>query len=332
MKRLLTLILLLVSLTATGQKKKDNFFHDLNEFLEMREQKAYAKLDTSYIGRYDYPWNGKTFIKSTGLHMSSTFGGNIALATGLRQRVGLGISYRGFGLSYSRALGKRFNVDLGIDSYGKHFCFEYTLKATTDLAGSIHLTTGDYNVDDVNKLLLFSNKLNLLYSFNSRFSYAAAMKQSKIQRRSAGSFIAGLSWAVWDILILDENPSWYDMYEFNYFYQRFSIGAGYGYNLVLGRQHWLLHASLVPMWSFYEMQGYRSKGVVTRESYPYGHFAFAGTARAGVYYRWGDRWSVGFSGVVNQMVSSNLISRKNPDYMRFGAQEWHMNITLNCRF
>ena len=323
----LATLLLLFPLSAAGQQK-DSFWRDLNAFLDMRADKAYAKTDTTYVGRYPYKWDSRVFYKSTGLHMVSTFGNNLSLSTGMCHRAGLGISYRGLGLSYSHAIGKKINLDLGIDSYGKHFCFEYALKATTGIQGSL-LDEADSSEGDP---MLLSSKLNLFYSFNPRFSYAAAMKQSKIQRRSAGSFIAAISWWAWDIILLDENPSLMDFYEYNYFYQRFSIGAGYGYNLVLGRQHWLLHTSLVPMWSVYEMQGWRRKEVKERDNYPYGKIAFSGTARAGVYYRWGTRWSIGFSGTVNQLASVNRFSSKNPDYKRFGAQEWQMNLTLLCRF
>ena len=332
-KRLLPLVLLLVcSLPAAGQQR-DSFWRDLNDFLDMRADKAYAKTDTTYVGRYPYHWDARLFVRSTGFHFVSTYGGDIALTTGLRNRIGIGLAWRGLGLSISHAIGEKYNLSLGLDSYGQHFCFEYALKATTALKGTIQLDSHDLHWDNVENLLLISNKLNIFYSFNPRFSYAAAMKQTKIQRRSAGSFIAAVSWAVWDILLMDEDPlQLEDFYQANYFYQRFSVGAGYGYNLVLGRQHWLLHASLVPMWSVYEMQSWRERGVKDRAHYPYGKIAYTGTARAGVYYRWGERWSVGFSGVINQMASTNHFSGKKDDFMRFGAQEWQMNLALAYRF
>ena len=146
-------------------------------------------------------------------------------------------------------------------------------------------------------------------------------------------FIAELSWSVWDMLFLEETERTLDsFYEANYFYQRFSIGAGYGYNLVLGQQHWLLHASLIPMWTFYEMLGWRKDGKRERVNYPYGKIAYAGSAHVGVYYRWGTRWSLGFSSVVNQMASSPHFSSKASGFQRFGGQEWQAILSLGCRF
>lgn len=332
MNRFLFLLLLFVSVSAACQNR-DNFWYDLNAFLDKYADKAYAKTDTEYVGRYNYRWDARTFDKASGLHVVSTFGGDINITSGICNRVGVGLSFRGVGLSFSKTIGKRNTHELVFDSYGKHFCFEYALRATNKLTGTVNMyESGDYS-RKIDNLLLVANKLNLFYSFNRRFSYAAAMNQTKIQRRSAGSFIAALSWIFWDMVFVDEGKRIIDaFYDSNYFYQRFSIGAGYGYNLVLGNQHWLLHASLVPMWTFYEMQGWRQHGERERRNYPYGKICYSGTARAGIYYRWADRWSIGFSGVVNQMASRTKLSKKSEVFDRFGAQEWQATLSLAYRF
>ena len=76
----------------------------------------------------------------------------------------------------------------------------------------------------------------------------------------------------------------------------------------------------------------RQEGIRERQRYPYGMICYTGIARAGVYYRWGDRWSLGFSGVGNHMSSSNHFSRKQPGYLSFSGQEWQMTLSLSCRF
>ena len=340
MKRpfLISLLCCLLPLTASAQEK-DSFFRDLNDFLNMRENKSYAKLDSNYIGRYPYHWDARLFAKSTGLNIVLDGNGSGHLTTGMSTRAGVGLSYRGVGLSYSRAIGRPIDIDLSFDSYGKHFGFEYAFRVSNDLKGEIafpYLPPLETNEN----VVLFSNKLNLFYNFNSRFSYAAAIKQTMIQRRSAGSFIIGASWWIWDIMQLqdDENAlsaqnNWvFEIYQSNLWYNRISIGAGYGYNLVLGREHWLLHASAIPMWTVYESATLRTENqrLVTR--YPYGLVSFTGSARAGVYYRWGTRWSLGFSGVGNLMVSKNNHDLVGKQYDRFLAQEWQMTLSLGVRF
>jgi hypothetical protein len=319
---------MLTGLAASAQSDR-NLWQKANDFLDSRDAKAMAKMDTSYVGSYPYHWDARLFAKTVGYRFVSSAMDAVELTTGMRNRVGVGLSYRGFGLSFSKAIGKKLNLDLGVESYGKHLGIEYALRATDRLAGTMTLPDGEKaNVQD-GDLILISNKLNLFYSFNPRFSYAAAMKQSMIQRRSAGSWIAGVSWSFWDILFRDGQ----EQYGFgNYFYQRFSVGAGYGYNLVLGRQHWLLHASVVPMWTFYDMESLRSGGTRVRTKYPFGKISFSGTARAGVYYRWKERWSIGLSGVVNQSVTKKHFSSKAADYSRVGAQEWQATLSLSCRF
>ena len=115
-------------------------------------------------------------------------------------------------------------------------------------------------------------------------------------------------------------------------YNRFSIGAGYGYNLVLGQAHWLLHASLIPMWTFYDSTRIRTDGASTRYSRPAGRIGVTGTARAGIYYRWTSRWSVGLSGIVNQMSSSSSFRIKPEGYTRFAAQDWQARLSVGFRF
>ena len=339
MRRFLLLFLLFLSLAASAQeKKKDNFFRDLSGFLNMRQDKKYAKLDSNYIGRYPYLWDARLFYNSTGLRINVDGVNDVDLATGMNHRAGIGLSYRGLGLSYSKAIGKKLNFNLALQSYGKHVGFEYALRFTTALKGTVHTPSKESPLEN---LVLGESRLNLFYSFNPRFSYAAAMKQSNIQRRSAGSFIASASWCLWDIVSLDgfgtvtdpeEVATIFDLLESNLLYNRVSIGAGYGYNWVFGNRHWLVHGSLVPMWTVYEATTEWDKGKRTHHPYPYGWVAFCATGRAAITYRWGDRWSLGLNGIINQMVSRNHLSKKGDDFHRFGAQDWQIRLSLGFRF
>lgn len=338
MKRLLLLSLLLLFFPLGASAQKDSFWKDLHDFLDMRADKAYARLDSNYLARYPYHWDARLFVKSSGLHITSVGLGEVDLSTGMSNRAGVGVSYRGVELSYSVALGKTLGFDLGLSSYGSKFGFEYTLRGSSALAGQVTLPGEGTRTAENGDLTLLASNLNAFYCFNPRFSYSAAMKQAKIQRRSAGSFIAAASWTVWDVMeagpeIISRKTSLQTFLDVtNLFYNRFSIGAGYGYNLVLGQAHWLLHASVIPMWTFYDATTRRVDGISTRITHPMGKFAFTGTARAGIYYRWGTRWSVGMSGVVNQMASSSSLRPGTQGYQRFGAQDWQMRLSFIVRF
>lgn len=349
MKRILLLSFLFLSLSAAAQQQKDSFWKDLNDFLNMREAKGYAKMDTTYIGRYPYHWDARLFYTSTGLRIDNVSDGRISLGTGMNHRVGVGLSYRGLGLSYSRAIGKKLNFNFTVDSYSKHLGIEYALRFTTGLKGTFDTPTE--LKPDLNSVLLGESRLNLFWSFNPRFSYAAAMKQSKIQRRSAGSFIAAASWSVWDVVSFKDGGEiavnanqaafkdkdltqtlLFELLASNMFYNRVSVGAGYGYNWVLRNQHWLLHASAVPMWSVYEATTIRREGVKVHTPYPNGWIAVSFTGRAGAYYRWADHWSVGLSGVINQMASRNFLNRSSQGFHLFSAHDWQFRLSLAYRF
>ena len=92
------------------------------------------------------------------------------------------------------------------------------------------------------------------YLFNGKhFSYAAAYDQSLIQRRSAGSFIAGLMYyhtsvaydgdQNWPLLLLMNNVG-------KIKFTQASAGAGYAYNWVPARGL-LVSAQVMPMLTFY---------------------------------------------------------------------------------
>jgi hypothetical protein len=107
-----------------------------------------------------------------------------------------------------------------------------------------HLEAGDVKMKMAN--------LAGYYVFNHRrFSYPAAFTQSYIQRRSAGSWLAGISYQGGTIETTDDlkarSPKSPDI---QIRIGHIGIGGGYGYNLVLG-QKWLLHLSILPTFVVY---------------------------------------------------------------------------------
>ncbi|MBQ6958802.1 MAG: DUF4421 family protein [Bacteroidales bacterium] len=333
----LLLFLLLLPLASPAQSR-DSFFADLNEFLDMRAAKNYAKWDTTYIDRYPYKWDARLFLNTEGLHLNTDGAADTKLSTGMSNRVGVSLSYRGLGLSYTRAIGRKLNFGFGFSTYGTHLGFEYALRASSRLSGAVQLPGEERRKADAGDLTLLASNLNLFYSFNPRFSYAAAMKQTRIQRRSAGSVIAAVSWTVWDILgagpdIISKQTSIQTFLEVtNLMYNRYSLGVGYGYNLVAGDAHWLFHASLIPMWTFYDSTHLRQEGETVKYRRPIGRYGITGTARAGIYYRWGTRWSVGLSSIVNQMSSSTSLRTQTEGYYHFEAQDWQARLSVGFRF
>ena len=93
---------------------------------------------------------------------------------------------------------------------------------------------------------------NFYWVFNNKkFSLPAALSQTVIQRRSAGSWIAELNYyrssikpqlrnagGIYPSIMVDANKITSS---------QISLGGGYAYNYVFGNEHCLLHTSFMPM-------------------------------------------------------------------------------------
>lgn len=88
MKRFLFAVLLLGFLPfSASAQREDSFWKYFNDFLDLRADKAYAKLDSNYIGRYSYHWNARLFLNTSGLHLVTEGPGYVRLSTGMSNRV-----------------------------------------------------------------------------------------------------------------------------------------------------------------------------------------------------------------------------------------------------
>ena len=224
-------------------------------------------IDSSYIEVPDLPWQivAKGIATQSDLHMRSTFDGTQMyqgvvgdvtveprIRTAITSSVGLWVGYRGWGIGYSASVAGDKGVDLDLESTSTRYYAKLRLHSfeggdfETRLRGYLadpeDATATPEPFDFVQPLYLSSPvkiKTQLLegvYIFNSnRFSYTAAYDQSVIQRRSAGSLVAGLRYFHSDYdyahdsnadLILNMN----DIGRIDT--RQVSIGAGYAYNWV----------------------------------------------------------------------------------------------------
>ncbi len=100
--------------------------------------------------------------------------------------------------------------------------------------------------------------LNIYYIFNhNKYSQAAAYCFSKIQKRSAGSFIAGLMMSNQDIKIdfsrlknsmkeyIPVDEQGFSIDNFRFHYREWNLIAGYAFNWVMGR-NWLFNVTCMP--------------------------------------------------------------------------------------
>lgn len=244
-------------------------------------------LDSRYIEMPQYPWHVmvQSSFRQTDLKMKSTLDGSQfpdgrpgealdwepRILTPLTTTVGVRVGYRGHGIGYSVNVGGDKGQNFTLSSTGKFYYvnFNYhtfktdepTVKTTgtywdDDTDEWVHETEtyrkGDVKLDAPIKARTMS--LNALYFFNYKhFSYAAANSQTFIQKRSAGSFVAGatLFHSKYDFvddlnaffIMLMNNAGCIKQWQAN-------VGAGYAYNWVPAKG-WLISGMAMPTLTVY---------------------------------------------------------------------------------
>ncbi len=212
-------------------------------------------LDDDMVAKFGESWE----TDFTGLHIDWL----MKLEQPMSTSVGVWVGYRGLGIGYSQALTKRSGRYFSLSSTGASYGVTLSLRSfeTDDLSARINLSYIDQSISDRNDdyVSYAPIKVNTLfldgyYVFNGkRYSQAAAYNQSVIQRRSAGSFLLGLSWYQssidlsdklnGDIILASNRIGKIKVHQGN-------IGFGYGYNWVPAR-NWLMNVMVMPTVAFY---------------------------------------------------------------------------------
>lgn len=324
MKKLFLIgMLLLLGLVAMTQEL------DLDgNFLSRRYNKI--TYDTNYIIRPQCKWTFKlrtmTLIqefRTKGEFEGTTFESN--LSTGLKPKLNVQVGYMGIalagGISFNKLKGQKDrDFDVKLNMYGKKFGFEIGLSGIESLHGNYMLDVpglpGVYLEDSTYVALPIDVEVpegkvsqavfnfNFYYAFNNKkFSYPAAFTQMFIQKKSAGSILAGGELHVNTINIGDTLT---DDELFRLRNVTYGLGVGYGYNFVLSR-HLLIHASALPYIVLHSRTVVRNymegKGNTVISEFPEVFII----GRAAVIYDFNTRW---FAGATGQMNWSNVNSKK----------------------
>ena len=213
------------------------------------------RYDTNYVVRPEGTLTLKVKLNQTGNDFNAKGTVNdlyckADLKTKNKTTVSIGASYRGISASLAinpakiRGAYKDYEFNLNYYSSNVNIDFSYqrsgSLTGETSRGGVVsRLEEGDVTLKVVN--------MAGYYSFNHKqFCFPAAFTQSYIQKRSAGSWLAGFSYQGGSIKTTDalklRNPNAPDI---TIKAGHVGIGGGYGYNWVLGKR-WLLHLSMLP--------------------------------------------------------------------------------------
>lgn len=252
-----TLLFTLVMITALSAQAEGGVRGFLKKVGTTIDSMTIRGLDRRYIEMPEKPWQIilQSNINQSDLKMSAVLDGKKMfddtwgdinweprIKTDVSSYVGLWAGYRGYGLGYSKDVsgnGSIFKLGMIGGAYGLSFRIH---KFRTD-EPSVHLSgyiptweeyTYTYPLFDPIKVRLLT--FDGYYLFNgSRFSYMAAYDQSVIQRRSAGSLMAGAMYyhstiAYDEGLNADFIMFMNDIGKMKQY--QVSLGGGYAYNLV----------------------------------------------------------------------------------------------------
>jgi len=354
----LVFIALLAMLTVQAQA--GDWWRKIKNWVDSADVKG---CDTAYVRLSDkgFVAYGNTVL--TGTHISLRYdyqpgNANGKVLTGqLNTRVAtlasVGVSYRGWGLSYSRDFSGYNDTEWAFTTYGQSYGAEFRIHNSHSLAGSLDtlqdVTTQVGYTVDVNACHQKTIIANVYYVSNrGRFSLPAAMSHTVIQRRSCGAWLAllNLHYASTDI---DKGIGMRLSMEFNYDGQygtgnlyrlvqsQVSLGGGYAYNWVFGSEHNLLHASLMPMVSLYHRNvGHynvrysdRNSQLIrtSREEKELEQlFSFNAAAHLSYVHNSGPIVT-GFQGILNL---DNLSTRNNR--LRLTTYDWYLRFFVGYRF
>ena len=226
------------------------------------------------------------------------------LSTKHKATISIGAAYRGISAAYSinpaKLKGFYDDYELNINYYASRFCIDASYQRSSSLSGD--MTVGDKNLGMAEgEADMKVYNITGYYVFNHRrYCVSAAYNQSYIQRRSAGSWLAGLSYQGGSIETSDERKERYpDDHDVRIYVGHVGIGGGYGYNLVLGRK-WLLNLTFLPTFVVYN----RNKLTINDESQHAGRMKFnmLFNERVAVVYNFSSRYFVGLTGVATNSL------------------------------
>lgn len=189
-------------------------------------------------------------------HVPFTFDG--LLSTQGSAQLSLGISYRGWGLSYSRDISDFKDSELAFMTYGQTYGAEFRLHDSHSLRTvAIEMPDGSLvegpspDESSISRCHNLTFQANTYYVFNHRqFSLPAARSHTVIQRRSSGSLLAALNYR-----FVRTHQSADKLKQ-----SHVQLGGGYAYNWVWRDGRCLLNATAMPTFSVW------SKCHVTNET------------------------------------------------------------------
>ncbi len=303
-----TLILsVITTIEATAQTRDQQMRSKVDSVLAERYYKT--PYDTNYVVRPEGKLTLKVRINQTGndFHAKGTVNdiySKADLRTSHKTTFSVAAIYRGIGIGMAvnpaKWKGIYKDYEFNLNYYSNRLSLDFSYQRSESLAGDIYR---DDNLQQMQSGDITMKVANLAgyYTFNHRrFSFPAAFTQSFIQQRSAGSWLAGISYQGGSLKtssgLKERNPN---APEVSIEIGHIGIGGGYGYNWVLGKK-WLLHFSMLPTFVVYN----RNKFTVNdeRKHAKRMRFNMLFNERVAIVHNFSSRYFAGATLVMNNSV------------------------------
>ena len=308
----------------TEAEAQKEFAHRVDSVLAERYSKTVY--DTNYVVRPDGRLTLKLRLNQSGnnIHAKGTENGvhsKYDLKTDEKTTVSIGASYRGLSLSLAinpaKMKGVYKDYEFNFNYYSSRLSLDFSYQHAESVAGDIEYGNVTQNIvpGDVTLKMVY---IAGYYVFNSRrFSLPAAFSQSYIQRRSAGSWLAGFSYQGGTVKTTDaltERNA--NAPETRLYIGHFGIGGGYGYNFVVGRK-WLFHLSGMPTLVVYTNNNLTVDG--ERKKAKYTRFNMMFNERAAIVYNFSPRYFAGATLTMNNSLFADKAIEVNQSKWRVRA-------------
>lgn len=232
--------------------------------------RTFNSYDTTYVVGTGKRWKLMTkndnWIDFYNLRLSDRI--HIGMSSDIAPNISASLSYMALSVSYMLNLDyvfggqpvkhKRFDVNfscslIAFDGYYSKFTGNTNISRLGNYR-NYNFFKSDYSFSG---LTLDSYGLDVYYFFNNKkYSQGAAYSYSKYQKKSAGSFISGLTFSRQNVKmdfntlpddIVEEIPA--DKRYYHIYYNDYCIMLGYGYNWVF-RKNWLFNITFIPCVGF----------------------------------------------------------------------------------
>lgn len=311
-------------------------------------------LDTAYITLPEYSWRVAFTGGSVGVNAAyTTWHGrstDVTLYANTSPSFGLGfnVGYRGYGGGYSWDVLNAYTTNWNVSFGSKIIGIEFIRNISTNLTGDMHITgssapwlptlsKGDFRISN--------SYLGAWYALNAaHYSHNAAIKQSYIQKKTAGSLLLSVAYMSSQMAILDTAKYIQDEEMSELFdgvtgmvTRQVALGIGYGINYTPNKGKVLLHASANMQLVCYSINhvSYASAkstaiaGTPQYEFHPAVPVHVTGNMRAAVSWEINKWVHLSAWGQVNNLrfASNGELSR-----LQLSTWNWQANLNIGVRF